>query len=54
MRRQASGGVQLSSAELVNKKGTTKKLLAKRTKEFADGGVGGMPAFLTPTGNCPL
>lgn len=38
MRRQASGEVQLSSAELVDKKGTTKKLLAKRTKQFADEG----------------
>lgn len=52
MRRQASGGVQLSSVELVDEKGTKEKLLAKRTKQLADGG--GMTAFLTPTEKSPL
>lgn len=54
MRRQASGGAQFSSTELVDKKGTTKKLLAKRTKQFADLGGKEMPVFLTPIGNSPL
>lgn len=54
MRRRAFGGMQFSSAELVGKKGTTKKLLAKRTKQFADLGGEGNASISHPNRKQPF